>query len=102
MKPVGGALTLGIETSCDDTSIVVLAGESDLLANVVSSQLVHGAYGGVVPDALTDVFDRVHVPDALGALGRVPEQLVRVHKQVSGVIGNVHVPDRVAGVSTRS
>lgn len=44
-------LTLGIETSCDDTSAAVLRGERDILSSVVSSQTaVHGPYGGVVPE----------------------------------------------------
>ncbi len=43
-------LTIGIETSCDDTSIAVLEGESRLLSTVVSSQLAHEAFGGVVPE----------------------------------------------------
>jgi N6-L-threonylcarbamoyladenine synthase len=62
----GGARTLGIETSCDDTSIAVLAGETDLLANVVSSQLVHGAYGGVVPELAS----RAHVSNVLPVFER--------------------------------
>jgi N6-L-threonylcarbamoyladenine synthase len=44
-------LTLGIETSCDETSAAVLAGGRDVLANIISSQHnIHAAYGGVVPE----------------------------------------------------
>ena len=44
-------LTLGIETSCDETSAAVLADGHDVLANVISSQhRIHAAYGGVVPE----------------------------------------------------
>ena len=43
--------TLGIETSCDDTSAAVLRNGGEILANVVSSQAtLHGPYGGVVPE----------------------------------------------------
>ena len=43
-------LVLGIDTSCDDTSVAVLRGRS-VLSSVVSSQLdIHAQYGGVVPD----------------------------------------------------
>ena len=43
-------IVLGIETSCDDTSIAVLNGK-EILSNVVSSQVkVHQIYGGVVPE----------------------------------------------------
>lgn len=40
---------LAIETSCDDTCAAVLEGPR-ILSNVVSSQTVHGQYGGVVPE----------------------------------------------------
>lgn len=42
---------LGIETSCDETSVAVLDGEGRVFSNVVSSQLAaHAPYGGVVPE----------------------------------------------------
>ena len=42
---------LGIETSCDETSVAVLDGEGRVLSNIVSSQLAdHAPYGGVVPE----------------------------------------------------
>lgn len=40
---------LGIESSCDDTSAAVIA-DGILRSNVISSQKVHEAYGGVVPE----------------------------------------------------
>ena len=43
-------LTLGIETSCDETSAAVLRGEGELLGHVILSQDVHRLYGGVVPE----------------------------------------------------
>lgn len=43
-------LVLGVETSCDDTACAVLDGDGRVLASVVSSQLAHQAYGGVVPE----------------------------------------------------
>lgn len=43
-------LLLGIDTSCDDTSIAIL-NDRKVLSSVVSSQLeIHAQYGGVVPD----------------------------------------------------
>jgi N6-L-threonylcarbamoyladenine synthase len=40
---------LAIESSCDDTAVSVLKDQKPL-SNVVSSQLVHETYGGVVPE----------------------------------------------------
>jgi len=51
-------LTLGIETSCDETSVAVLRGEHGVLINSVYSQVdLHAKYGGVVPE----VASRNHV-----------------------------------------
>ncbi len=41
---------LALETSCDDTCAAVLDGEGRVLSNVISSQLAHEAFGGVVPE----------------------------------------------------
>ena len=44
-------LTLGIETSCDDTAAAVLKDSDTLLASVLSSQdQIHTRFGGVVPE----------------------------------------------------
>jgi len=44
-------LTLGIETSCDETSAAVVEGERRILSNIVASQFdLHARYGGVVPE----------------------------------------------------
>lgn len=44
-------LTLGIETSCDETSCAVLRDRNELLSNIVSSSLMrHKPFGGVVPE----------------------------------------------------
>ena len=47
----GRLLTMGIESSCDETAIAVLADGRDMLSNVISSQIsIHTVYGGVVPE----------------------------------------------------
>lgn len=42
-------IILGIESSCDDTSAAIVR-DGILLSNVIASQQVHEAYGGVVPE----------------------------------------------------
>ena len=42
-------IILGIESSCDDTSAAVIK-DGYLLSNVLASQDVHKAYGGVIPE----------------------------------------------------
>lgn len=43
-------LILAIETSCDDTCAAVVTGDGEVRSNVISSQGIHDAYGGVVPE----------------------------------------------------
>ena len=51
MKDVHQKLTLGIETSCDETSAAVLRGTRELLSCVIATQIpIHQKYGGVVPE----------------------------------------------------
>ena len=51
-------LTLAIETSCDETSVAIVKDGTEVLANVVSSQIdLHAVYGGVVPE----VASRAHL-----------------------------------------
>jgi tRNA N6-adenosine threonylcarbamoyltransferase len=41
---------LAIETSCDDTCAAIVDFDGQIRANVISSQLVHERFGGVVPE----------------------------------------------------
>jgi N6-L-threonylcarbamoyladenine synthase len=59
-------LILGIETSCDDTACAVVDGDGRVLASVVSSQLAHLPYGGVVPE----IASREHVRKMLPVMDR--------------------------------
>ena len=44
-------LTLGIESSCDETSVSVVKNGREVLSNVINSQIaIHTEYGGVVPE----------------------------------------------------
>ena len=44
-------LTLGIETSCDETSVAVVKNGRDILSNIIDTQIpIHEKYGGVVPE----------------------------------------------------
>ena len=45
------SFVLGIETSCDDTSVALLKGAREVMASVVSSQdELHAPFGGIVPE----------------------------------------------------
>jgi len=55
------ALTLGIETSCDETSVAVVEEGRRVLSNVIHSQVdIHRGFGGVVPElAARDHLERL-------------------------------------------
>ena len=70
-------IILGIESSCDDTSAAVIR-NGVLLSNVVASQAVHEAYGGVVPELASRAHQQNVVPvvhEALKRAGVTKEQL---------------------------
>src|SRR5690554_4080788 len=51
MKEQNDILTLGIETSCDETSVAVVKNGREILSNIISSQIdIHKRFGGVVPE----------------------------------------------------
>jgi N6-L-threonylcarbamoyladenine synthase len=58
-------LTLGVETSCDDTAVAVLRNDKDVLAEFLSSQVGdHAQFGGVVPEFAA----RMHLENILPLL----------------------------------
>ncbi|MCH8910289.1 MAG: tRNA (adenosine(37)-N6)-threonylcarbamoyltransferase complex transferase subunit TsaD, partial [Chloroflexi bacterium] len=51
---------LGIETSCDETSVGVVDDDGRVLANVIATQVdIHARYGGIVPE----IASRQHILD---------------------------------------
>ena len=70
-------IILGIESSCDDTSAAVIK-DGYLLSNVIASQAVHEAYGGVVPELASRAHQQNIVPvvhEALKQAGIKKEEL---------------------------
>jgi N6-L-threonylcarbamoyladenine synthase len=61
---------LGIETSCDETSVGIVDDDGRVLANVIATQVdIHARYGGIVPE----VASRQHILD----IRPVCEQAIR-------------------------
>jgi len=82
---------LALETSCDDTCAAVVGEDGSILSNVISSQGVHDAYGGVVPE----IAARSHleligavIDDALGRAGTAVDEIGGVAAtQGPGLVG---------------
>jgi N6-L-threonylcarbamoyladenine synthase len=65
VKSAENFITLGIESSCDDTSIAVLRGEREVLSMAKKSQVdLHRDFGGVVPE----IAARGHTDSIFGVL----------------------------------
>jgi len=60
---------LGIESSCDDTAAAVMC-NGKILSNVVANQVIHGEYGGVVPELASRAHQQNIVPVVHQALKR--------------------------------
>lgn len=44
-------ITLGIESSCDETSVSVVKNGREVLSNIINTQIpIHKQFGGVVPE----------------------------------------------------
>jgi N6-L-threonylcarbamoyladenine synthase len=82
---------LAIETSCDDTCAAVIDDGGAVLANVVSSQSVHGRFGGVVPEIASRhhlELANVLVEQALDEAGITPGEVELVAAtQGPGLVG---------------
>lgn len=65
MTTQDNTLTLGIESSCDETSVAILRGGREILANVISTQIpIHQKFGGVVPE----IASRKHIVNIMPVL----------------------------------
>lgn len=67
---MNGPLVLGIETSCDETGVGLVAGETLLADAIASSVAEHARYGGVVPE----VASRAHLQAMVPTVRRACEQ----------------------------
>jgi N6-L-threonylcarbamoyladenine synthase len=91
---------LGIESSCDETSIAIIK-DGELLSNVVATQIeMHQKYGGVMPELAS----RLHCENALFVLDEALTKANITLDQVDafaftrgpGLIGALHIGMQVA------
>ena len=89
------SLVLGIETSCDDTSVALLEDGTRLRAHLIAAQDLHQLYGGVVPElaarAHLELLPRM-VSHALEAAAARPDELTGVAvTRAPGLVGSLVV-----------
>lgn len=94
------SIILGIESSCDETSIAIIK-DGELLSNVVATQIeMHQKYGGVMPELAS----RLHCENALFVLDEALTKANITLDQVDafaftrgpGLIGALHIGMQVA------
>jgi N6-L-threonylcarbamoyladenine synthase len=73
-------IVLGIETSCDDTSAAIFDGKN-LLANVISTQLIHRNFGGIVPELAS----RAHIQLILPVIRQTIDQAHLSLQNIEGI-----------------
>ena len=87
-------IILGIESSCDDTSAAVIS-DGYLLSNVLASQDVHKAYGGVIPELASRAHQLNIVPvvsEAITRAGIKPEDITAIaFTRGPGLLGSLLV-----------
>lgn len=87
-------IILGIESSCDDTSAAVLI-DGVLKSNVIASQKVHEAYGGVVPELASRAHQQNILPvvsEAIRQAGITKQQLTAIaYTRGPGLMGSLLV-----------
>jgi N6-L-threonylcarbamoyladenine synthase len=75
-------LILGIETSCDETAAAVIKDGTQVLSNVIHSQIAtHKQYGGVVPELAS----REHLDKIEEVVAAALEQAGVTHKTVDAI-----------------
>lgn len=90
----GQWITMGIESSCDETSIAILQEDRTVLSNVISSQIkVHQVFGGVVPE----IASRHHLDNINGVLQQALEE-ANVELNEVDVIGVTYGPGLVGAL----
>jgi len=87
-------IILAIESSCDDTAAAVIR-DGEILSNIMASQDVHRAYGGVVPEVASRAHQVNIVPvvdQALKVAGVSKASLSAIaFTRGPGLIGSLHV-----------
>ncbi len=88
------AVILGIESSCDDTSAAVII-DGIIRSNVIASQKVHQAYGGVVPELASRAHQQNILPVVSEALRQAnidkSELSAIAYTRGPGLLGSLHV-----------
>lgn len=74
-------LVLGVETSCDETSVGIVKDGREILSNIILSQEIHERYGGVVPE----IASRIHITELVGITDKALDKAGVKLKDIDGL-----------------
>src|SRR5699024_9607700 len=75
-------ITLGIESSCDETSVAVVKNGREVLSNVINSQIkIHEKFGGVVPE----IASRNHIEAISGVTDEAIKQAKITYQDIDNI-----------------
>jgi N6-L-threonylcarbamoyladenine synthase len=74
-------IVLGIETSCDDTSLALFERERGVIANLTANQLIHEKYGGIVPE----IASRAHLKNLLPVFNALLSDTGMSQRDIGGI-----------------
>ena len=81
-------LVLGIESSCDETSVAVVKNGREVLSNVIDTQIkIHEQFGGVVPE----IASRNHI-EAISRVTKLALEQANVKLEDIDVIAPTYGP----------
>ena len=87
-------ITLGIESSCDETSVAVVKNGREVLSNIIDSQIkIHEKFGGVVPE----IASRNHV-EAISNVTKMALKEANVNLKNIDVISCTYGPGLVGAL----
>ncbi len=90
----GKIITLGIESSCDETAAAVVAEGREVMSNIIASQIdVHKVFGGVVPE----IASRHHLDNVNRVVGQALREAKVTWNEVD-VIGVTYGPGLVGAL----
>lgn len=74
------SIILGIESSCDDTSVAIIQGNT-ILSNIAATQEIHNEYGGVVPELAS----RAHLQNIIPVVEKSVSKANIQQKDISAI-----------------
>lgn len=89
-------ITIGVESSCDETSVAIIKNGTNVLSNIIFSQIKeHQKYGGVVPEMAS----RLHVMNIIPCITKAISE-AGIKKEEINLVATTKGPGLLGALST--